>query len=46
MGQGCVRKADTGIEGSYAMINYEYANHIDEQYIYVNREEEDRKSVV
>lgn len=31
----CVEKADTGIEGSYAMINYEYANHIDEQYIYV-----------
>ena len=22
------------------MINYEYANHIDEQYIYVNREED------
>ena len=36
----CVEKADTGIEGSYAMINYEYANHIDEQYIYVNREED------
>lgn len=36
----CVEKADTGIEGSYAMINYEYANHIDEQYIYINREED------
>lgn len=36
----CVEKADTDIEGSYAMINYEYANHIDEQYIYINREED------
>ncbi len=36
----CVEKADTEIEGSYAMINYEYANHIAEQYIYVNREED------
>lgn len=36
----CVEKADTNIEGSYAMINYEYANHIEEQYIYVNREED------
>lgn len=36
----CVEKADTSIEGSYAMINYEYANHIDGQYIYINREED------
>lgn len=36
----CVEKADTDIEGSYTMINYEFANHIPEQYIYVNREED------
>lgn len=36
----CVEKADTEIEGSYTMINNEYANHIAEQYIYINREED------
>ncbi len=36
----CVEKANTDIEGAYAMINYEYANHIDEQYTYINREED------
>lgn len=36
----CVEKADTEVEGSYAMINYEYANHIAEQYMYINREED------
>ena len=35
-----VEKADTNIEGAYAMINYEFANHIPEQYIYINREED------
>ncbi|MDO4165363.1 MAG: phosphatidylglycerol lysyltransferase domain-containing protein [Bacteroides sp.] len=35
-----VEKADTNIEGAYAMINYEFANHIPEQYIYLNREED------
>jgi len=35
-----VEKADTSVEGSYAMINYEFANHIPEQYIYLNREED------
>lgn len=35
-----VEKADTNIDGAYAMINYEFANHIPEQYIYVNREED------
>ena len=35
-----VEKADTQIEGAYAMINYEFANHIPEQYTYVNREED------
>ncbi len=36
----CVEKADTAVEGSYAMINFEFANHIDEQYTYINREED------
>lgn len=35
-----VEKADTRIEGAYAMINYEFANHIPEQYTYLNREED------
>ncbi len=35
-----VEKADTSIDGAYAMINYEFANHIPEQYIYLNREED------
>lgn len=33
-------KADTNIEGAYTMINYQFANHIPEQYIYINREED------
>lgn len=36
----CVEKADTNYEGAYAMINYEYANHLPEQYVYINREED------
>ena len=32
----CVEKADTEIEGAYTMINYEFANRIPEQYIYIN----------
>lgn len=35
-----VEKADTSIDGAYAMINYEFANHIPEQYTYINREED------
>ncbi|TWV13141.1 DUF2156 domain-containing protein [Bacteroidaceae bacterium HV4-6-C5C] len=35
-----VEKADTRIDGAYAMINYEFANHIPEKYIYLNREED------
>lgn len=33
-------KADTNIEGAYAMINNEFVNRIPEQYIYINREED------
>lgn len=35
-----VEKADTRIEGAYAMINQEFANHIPQQYTYLNREED------
>lgn len=35
-----VEKADTTIDGAYAMINYEFSNHIPEQYVYINREED------
>lgn len=35
-----VEKADTSIEGSYAMINYEFANHLPDSFIYLNREED------
>ena len=35
-----VEKADTNIEAIYAMFNYEFANRIPEQYIYINREED------
>lgn len=35
-----VEKADTRIDGAYAMINYEFARHIPEQYTYLNREED------
>lgn len=35
-----VEKADTRIDGAYAMINYEFANRVPEQYLYLNREED------
>ncbi|NDV57260.1 DUF2156 domain-containing protein [Bacteroides sp. 519] len=35
-----VEKADTSFEGAYAMINYEFASHIPEQFTYINREED------
>lgn len=36
----CVEKANTDIEGAYAVINNEFALRIPEQYTYVNREED------
>lgn len=36
----CVEKADTTFEGAYAVINKEFAAHLPEQYVYVNREED------
>ena len=36
----CVEKADRNIEGAFAIINQQFAAHLPEQYIYVNREED------
>jgi hypothetical protein len=36
----CIEKADVNIEGAYAMINHEFAKHIPEQFVYINREED------
>ncbi len=36
----CIEKANADIDGAYAMINYQFANHIPEQYTYINREED------
>lgn len=35
-----VEKADTSIDGTYPMINNEFAKRIPEQYMYINREED------
>lgn len=35
-----VEKADSNIEGAYAVINQQFARHIPEQYTYLNREED------
>ena len=36
----CVEKADRNIEGAFAIINQQFASHLPEQYIYVNREDD------
>lgn len=36
----CVEKADRKYEGAYAVINQEFARHLPERYVYVNREED------
>ena len=36
----CVEKADRNIEGAFAIINQQFAEHLPEQYIYLNREED------
>ena len=35
-----VEKADTNYEGIFSLINQEFALHIPEQYVYINREED------
>ena len=36
----CVEKADRHGEGAFAIINQQFAEHLPEQYIYLNREED------
>ncbi|MBP3688976.1 MAG: DUF2156 domain-containing protein [Bacteroidaceae bacterium] len=36
----CAEKANRHIEGSFAIINQQFAEHLPEQYIYLNREED------
>ena len=36
----CVEKADRNIEGAFAIINQQFAEHLPEQYIYINREDD------
>lgn len=35
-----IEKADVNYEGAFAVINKEFASHLPEQYIYINREED------
>ena len=35
-----IEKADSRIDGSYSILNQEFARHIPEQYVYLNREED------
>ena len=36
----CVEKADRRIEGAFAIINQQFAEHLSEQFVYLNREED------
>ena len=36
----CVEKADRHVKGAFAIINQQFAEHLPEQYIYLNREED------
>ena len=36
----CVEKADRHVECAFAIINQQFAEHLPEQYIYLNREED------
>jgi hypothetical protein len=36
----CVEKADRNVEGAFAIINQQFAEHLPEQYIFLNREED------
>ena len=36
----CVEKANRHVEGAFAIINQQFAEHLPEQYIYLNREED------
>lgn len=36
----CVEKADRNVKGAFAIINQQFAEHLPERYIYLNREED------
>ena len=36
----CVEKADRNVEGAFAIINQQFAEHLPDKYIYLNREED------
>ncbi len=36
----CTLRRPTTVDGAYAMINFEFANHIPETFTYINREED------
>lgn len=36
----CVEKADRSVEGAFAIVNQQFAEHLPEQYRYLNREED------
>lgn len=36
----CVEKADRHVEGAFTIINQQFAEHLPEQYLYLNREED------
>ena len=36
----CVEKADRHVGGAFAIINQQFAEHLPEQYVYLNREED------
>ena len=36
----CVEKADRSVEGAFSIVNQQFAEHLPEQYIYLNREED------
>lgn len=36
----CVEKADRNVKGAFAIINQQFAEHLPEMYIYLNREED------
>jgi len=36
----CMEKADRHVEGAFAIINQQFAEHLPEQYVYLNREED------
>ena len=36
----CVEKADRNVEGAFSIINQQLAEHLPEQYLYLNREED------